>query len=237
MTRKELKKKIADERRRQGRKYGFRQSAYINFKVESGYFFCIYNFSGNIKLTVKPMYADDLWWEIWGAEDNKNEPLSLRGTGAFSLSGQVLETYNVIEPDSDFEPEQLAQEFDRLFENVNSRIAEFLSQNPDADKFYPDEDKMYFDPDRLLYLIALIHNGRECEVVEIIKQARQNKHKCVFRSGLMSDSYTFILRWCKRDNLVLRVWHKLSKKLIVSGASDKILKYGKDTLNREKRST
>lgn len=234
MTRKELKKKIADERRRQGRKYGFRQSAYINFKVESGYFFCIYNFSGNIKLTVKPMYADDLWWEIWGAEDNKSEPLSLRGTGAFSLSGQVLETYNAIEPDSDFEPEQLAQEFDRLFENVNSRIAEFLSQNPDADKFYPDEDKMYFDPDRLLYLIALIHNGRECEVVEIIKQARQNKHKCVFRSGLMSDSYTFILRWCKRDNLVFRVWHKLSKKLIVSGASDKILKYGKDTLNREK---
>ena len=71
MTRKELKKKIADERRRQGRKYGFRQSAYINFKVESGYFFCIYNFSGNFKLTVKPMYADDLWWEIWGAEDNK----------------------------------------------------------------------------------------------------------------------------------------------------------------------
>lgn len=234
MTRKELKKKIADERRRQDRKYGFRQSAYINFKVESGYFFCIYNFSGNIKLTVKPMYADDLWWEIWGAEDNKNEPLSLRGTGAFSLSGQVLETYNVIEPDSDFEPEQLAQEFDRLFENVNSRIAEFLSQNPDADKFYPDEDKMYFDPDRLLYLIALIHNGRECEVVEIIKQARQNKHKCVFRSGLMSDSYTFILRWCKHDNLVFRVWHKLSKKLIVSGASDKILKYGKDTENREK---
>lgn len=234
MTRKELKKKIADERRRQGRKYGFRQSTYINFKVESGYFFCIYNFSGNIKLTVKPMYADDLWWEIWGAEDNKNEPLSLRGTGAFSLSGQVLETYNVIEPDSDFEPEQLAQEFDRLFENVNSRIAEFLSQNPDADKFYPDEDKMYFDPDRLLYLIALIHNGRECEVVEIIKQARQNKHKCVFRSGLMSDSYTFILRWCKRDNLVFRVWHKLSKKLIGSGSSDKILKYGKDTENREK---
>lgn len=234
MTRKELKKKIADERRRQGRKYGFRQSAYINFKVESGYFFCIYNFSGNIKLTVKPMYADDLWWEIWGAEDNKNEPLSLRGTGAFSLSGQVLETYNVIEPDSDFEPEQLAQEFDRLFENVNSRIAEFLSQNPDADKFYPNEDKMYFDPDRLLYLIALIHNGRECEVVEIIKQARQNKHKCVFRSGLMSDSYTFILRWCKRDNLVFRVWHKLSKKLIGSGSSDKILKYGKDTENREK---
>lgn len=44
---------------------------------------------------------------------------------------------------------------------MNSRIAEFLSQNPDADKFYPDEDKMYFDPDRLLYLIALIHNGRE----------------------------------------------------------------------------
>ena len=40
------------------------------------------------RLPVKPMYADELWWDIWNATENKNEPLSLRGTGAYSLSGQ-----------------------------------------------------------------------------------------------------------------------------------------------------
>lgn len=49
-----------------------------------------YFLTGDVRLTVKPMYADDLWWNIWDASDNKNEPLSLRGTGAYSLSGQIL---------------------------------------------------------------------------------------------------------------------------------------------------
>lgn len=90
MNSKEYNKKIADARRNESRKFGFRQSSYINFKVEAGYFFCLYFLTEEARLTVKPMYADELWWDIWNATENKNEPLSLRGTGAYSLSGQVL---------------------------------------------------------------------------------------------------------------------------------------------------
>ena len=67
MTDKEYQKMIADARRSVSRKYGFRQSSYVNFKVESGYFFCLYFLTGDVRLTVKPMYADDLWWNIWDA--------------------------------------------------------------------------------------------------------------------------------------------------------------------------
>lgn len=59
MTDKEYNKMIADVRRSVSRKYGFRQSSYVNFKVESGYFFCLYFLTGDVRLTVKPMYADD----------------------------------------------------------------------------------------------------------------------------------------------------------------------------------
>lgn len=38
MTDKEYQKMIADARRSVSRKYGFRQSSYINFKVEGDYF-------------------------------------------------------------------------------------------------------------------------------------------------------------------------------------------------------
>lgn len=88
MNSKEYHKMVADARRGVSRKYGFRQSSYINFKVEGGYFFCLYFHTNEAKLIVKPMYADDLWWDIWDASENKMEPLSLRGTGAYSLSGK-----------------------------------------------------------------------------------------------------------------------------------------------------
>ena len=42
---------IADARRSVSRKYGFRQSSYINFKVEGDYFFCLYFLSDEARLT------------------------------------------------------------------------------------------------------------------------------------------------------------------------------------------
>ena len=187
---------IADARRDVSRKYGFRQSSYVNFKVEDGYFFCLH-FLNDVRLTVKPMYADDLWWEIWDAADNKSEPLSLRGTGAYSLSGQVLATYEIQET---FDRDELSGQFEQMFQSATTEVSKFIADNPDADIFYPDELKMDHDPDRLLYLMALIHNGKEEDALAIIKEARRNKHRCMFNSGMFSDSYTYIKRWCNNRN-------------------------------------
>lgn len=198
MNSKDYNKKIADARRNVSRKFGFRQSSYINFKVEAGYFFCLYFLTDEARLTVKPMYADELWWDIWDATENKNEPLSLRGIGAYSLSGQMLASYKITETTDD---SKLVDMFERVFNATTAEISIFLTINPDADKFFPDEAKMDHDPDRLLYLIALIHNGREEEVLAIIKDARQNKHSCMFHSGMFGDSYTYIRRWCNRGQV------------------------------------
>lgn len=198
----------ADARRSVSRKYGFRQSSYINFKVESGYFFCLYFFADSATLTVKPMYADDLWWDIWNASENKKEPLSLRGTGAYSLERQNLASYTVAVTD---DSTMLVGLIEEVFQDAVNVISGFLILNPDADAFYPDEPEMDHDPDRLLYMMALIHNGREEEVLAIIREARRNKHNCMFQSGMFSDSYTYIRRWCRRrpwwkvfDNRILR---------------------------------
>lgn len=202
MTDKEYRKIIADERRSESRKYGFRQSSYINFKVDGGYFFCLFFFTGEARLTVKPLYSDDLWWDIWGATENKNEPLSLRGTGAYSLSGQVLASYEI---------EKTTEEdtFNKIFQDANTKISGFLTENPDADIFYPDESKMDYDPDRLLYLMALIHNAKTENALEIIKEARKNKHSCMFQSGMFGDSYTYISRWCNRNHSFRKSLYRL----------------------------
>ena len=196
MTDREYQKMIADVRRDVSCKYGFRQSSYVNFKVEDGYFFCLH-FLNDVRLTVKPMYADDLWWEIWDAADNKSEPLSLRGTGAYSLSGQVLATYEIQET---FDRNELSGQFEQMFQSATTEVSKFIADNPDTDIFYPDELKMDHDPDRLLFLMALIHNGKEKDALAIIKEARRNKHRCMFNSGMFSDSYTYIKRWCNNRN-------------------------------------
>lgn len=202
MTDKEYNKMIADVRRSVSRKYGFRQSSYVNFKVESGYFFCLYFLTGDVRLTVKPMYADDLWWNIWDASDNKNEPLSLRGTGAYSLSGQILTSDEITKV---ADKGELTNIIDGMFKNATDAISKFIIANPNADTFFPDESKMDYDPDRLLYLMALIHNGKEEDALAIIKEARKNKHRCIFQSGMFSDSYTYIRRWCNREQSTIRI--------------------------------
>lgn len=200
MTNKEYQKIVADARRDVSRKYGFRQSSYINFKVEDGYFFCLY-FLNDVRLTVKPMYADDLWWDIWDAAENKSESLSLRGTGAYSLSGQVLATYEIKET---ADRSELDRQFEQIFQDATIEVSKFIAYKPDADTFYPDESKMDHDPDRLLYLMALIHNGKNEEVLAIIREARRNKHSCMFQSGMFSDSYTYIRRWCNSKNSIFK---------------------------------
>lgn len=205
MTDKQYQKIVADARRDAGRKYGFRQNTYINFKVEQGYFFCVYFQYSYARFTVKPMYADDLWWDILGESENKDKPVSLRGTGEHSLPGEVLGIYRIEMPADN---EELSEVFEEVFDKVTKVISEFLTGNPDADVFYPEEPKIYLDPDRLLYLMALIRNGREKDVMEVIKEERKKGHRCAFRSGWWCDSYTYIRRWCRRTRITERIRRK-----------------------------
>ena len=39
---------------------------------------------------IKPLWLDELLWDLLKMESNKNEPLSLRAIGAFTVSGAVL---------------------------------------------------------------------------------------------------------------------------------------------------
>ena len=143
MKSKQIQKIAADVRRSVSRKYGFRQSSSLNFKVDSGYFFCLSFLTDEARLTVKPLYADDLWWDIWDASENKKEPMSLRGTGVYSLSGQVLATYDI---KGTTDKSKLENQFEQVFNDATAAITMFIADNPDADLFYPDESKMDHDP-------------------------------------------------------------------------------------------
>ena len=85
MKRGELRKLSDSARRKVSRNFGFRQSGYI---------FCLQHLGfASVYLNVKPMYADDLWWDIFNLSENKKCPTSLRGIGAFSIHAAQLKEY------------------------------------------------------------------------------------------------------------------------------------------------
>ncbi len=91
----ELNKKDTLIRKNVSKKYRWKQSSCINWKVEGGYYFYLVHLNcySEATLYVKPLYIDDLWWDVFEMSSNKKEPMSLRGNGTFSLDGvKILKT-------------------------------------------------------------------------------------------------------------------------------------------------
>lgn len=217
MNKTELKKYIADKRRASARKFAFRQSSYINFKVVNGYFFYLSFSYCDAVLIVKPLYADDLWLDIFELPEYEDAPLSWRGLGEEALPGQELRTFNMPGGQLD-ETSDLTAVFDRIFQESDIEISHFLEENPDADLFIPDENKID-DKDRLLYLVTLINRGRDKEVLSIIRHERLRRPICILRAIFTEDKYSYIKRWCKRNTWIgkLRIKYK--------PAIDRIIRY------------
>ncbi len=198
MKRVEYRKLSDSARRKVSRNFGFRQSSYINYIVRKGYFFCLEHLGyTSVYLNVKPMYADDLWWNIFNLSENKKCPISLRGTGAFSIHAAKLKEYALYdESTEEINEEDLSEKWQKIFCLAAQDIEEFLRNHPNADTFIPDKNCNY-DTDNLLYFITLLHNGRKNEVVQAIKELKAKGHSCQFYDwDCDMDSYDFILKWC-----------------------------------------
>ncbi len=93
------------------------------------------------------------------------------------------------------------QDFEKIwtsvFNKIEEEIANFISQNPSADRYMPQATNMRGDVS-LTYLIALLHNHKEHKVVELIQEAQNNNR----RSGMSKwigdkeiDGYSFVLKY------------------------------------------
>lgn len=194
----EFEKWNASIRKNVGREYGFRQSAYINYVSLSGYFFCLSPSLFNcVRLKVKPLYVDDLWWQILGISDVRMT-MSLRGTGGLVLQGQELAAYETITGDwLCYDEESLKEIWHNVFRSAFQEIQDFLEKNPKVDAFIPDETRI-MDRDRLFYLMTLLHQGQSEEVLAIIDEAKRNHYISPNRFN-SEDGYSYIRRWCEKN--------------------------------------
>lgn len=198
MTKKEFEKGINNSRKIVGNHFGYKKSGYVSYKIVNGYFFYILHLvDASIDLKVKPLYADDLWWDFFQMPENK-KTLSLRGNGAFALSGELIGEYQTFVEDwTNYTEQDFEKIWASVFNKIEEEIANFISQNPSADRYMPPATNMRGDVS-LTYLIALLHNHKEHKVVELIKEAQKNNR----RSGMSTwigdeeiDGYSFILKY------------------------------------------
>jgi len=198
MTSKEFAKGINNYRKIVGNQFGFKKSGYVSYKVVNGYFFYILHLVDVcVDLKVKPLYADDLWWDVFQMPENK-KPLSLRGNGAVALSGELIGEFQTFVGSY---KNYIEQDFEiiwtSVFNKIEAEIANFISKNPLADRYMPPTTNMRGDVS-LTYLIALLHNNKVHKVIELIHEARKNNSCCGMTQWIDDkeiDGYSFILKY------------------------------------------
>jgi len=208
----ELDKKDTLIRKSVSKKYGWKQSSYINWKVEGGYYFYLehINCYSEATLYVKPLYIDDLWWDVFEMPDNKKARMSLRGKGTFSLDGvKILKTpdlFDIRAEESEYELEKIQKYsdeaiekiWDDVFQQFDDEIQRFLKENPDPDSYFPEEEKCH----GYYTLITYLHAGDRQKVLDKIAEFRATPGRIgspmarVDKDGNTRDGLDFIEAWC-----------------------------------------
>lgn len=103
-------------------------NAHIHMGEKDGKCFC------SVTGYCKPMWLDELFWEIMGMEDNKKGPVSLRSIGAFTVYGNkfMQESNEIVswsvEELSVYVKEYVSGFAAKIQENICSRFAEEISE-------------------------------------------------------------------------------------------------------------
>ena len=146
--------------------YGFKKKDYMVWYQKNDMYFSLlvgirerdghcYCFSQE---TIKPLWLDDLFWDMIDMAENKSQPLSLRCIGAFALRG--MENYQDEQELSEWSADELEQCVVAYMEHFSRTI-----ENSDIESYYS-----IFDPSAyqgyIQEILILIHKGEYPKALE-----------------------------------------------------------------------
>ena len=105
----------------------------------------------SMDVEAKPLWIDDLLWDCLRMEGNKKEPLSLRATGAFTVSG--VEIHQEYDPLKEWTLEELERYVDKYLEEF-SRIVQTVT----IEDFYNKIKSSVYHKE-LRVSLTLVHDG------------------------------------------------------------------------------
>jgi hypothetical protein len=198
MTREESRarnalEKVSNKCRKQvAKSFGWKQNDYLNWKIDSGYYFSLCHLVlEQVELSVKPYFIDDLWWDIFELPECKQAPKSIRGNGSFAVPDIVIKEYTVFDTGKIpvYTEDDVLTRWESTFNTIESDIARFLRENPNPESFCPTGQT-----NRIYDLMMDIHAGNLDQVLEKIELYKTN-HMGVFFRGPKGYDYEYIERW------------------------------------------
>ena len=193
------------------KKHSFKNISFNTFKVRNDFFFYSFVHLNNlalfdnyleiiVNLQVKPMKADELYWEIFDLNENKKQPLSFRANGCFVVQGQTLIeresiTFKSLIPNE----ENLTEIIEAGFELINNEIDTFLKQCTietfDVNKF---KYVGLVNDQALMAMLLLIANGNYKEALDLVNyQLTQNEKGKYYKSDGTS-MYELVKKYCEK---------------------------------------
>lgn len=200
-ARKDLDKRETTYRKSVSKKYGWKQSSYLNWKIEGGYYFSLFHCKlEDVWLEVKPLFVDDLWWDIFEIPENKQAPKSLRGIGAFSITGPTLTKQPVFDAAkvSLYSDDDIECVWDGVFRRIEQEISLFLKKNPNPERFSPEDGGEYGRIQPLYAILMELHSGNKEAALEKIASYKAAKRGSGFH-GPKGDAYDYIEAWCQSN--------------------------------------
>jgi len=203
-TEKAVLKKIACQ-------HGWRQRDFIEWRIEAGYFLCLsvptinYVLS-SITLEIKPLFIDDLWWDVFNMSSNKNEPMSLRGIGCFAVRAPRIAKYDVLDPNHalDYSQASIENKLEDVFKSIDKDIQVFLAKHPDPELFCPEDGGEYGWISPIYTLTMDLHAGKFKQVEERIQGYRSRGVSSGYctqgPSREVRDAYDYFIDWCHRHS-------------------------------------
>lgn len=144
----ELKKAESIIIKKFAKQYKFKKTDHVIWTVKDGLFFSLWFFENEsdgkcyctIRAQVKPLWADDILWDILDMIENKTAPLGLRGTGAFTINGVDLdhsrmELFNWAVQELEAYMEQAFEQFSRY---VQETAIEYYFDNLKAPLYHAE---------------------------------------------------------------------------------------------------
>lgn len=110
-----------------------------------------------VSFYAKPLWVDDLLWDILKMSSNKKEPISLRSVGAFTIHAQMSQY------DEGFRDEA---DIDRIVQEYFARFQEF-SQRFDESAFLGNYRNISWQQE-MTHVIVLLHENKDAEALEYL---------------------------------------------------------------------
>lgn len=159
---KELKAYLKVRSKELAKQFALKKKDYMFFCSRQDMFYSMMFFITNdyrikISFHAKPLWVDDLLWDILKMPSNKKEPVSLRSVGAFTIHAEIDE-YS-----EDFCDEA---DIDRIIQEYFARFGEFL-QGFDESAFFEKYQEIRWQQE-MIHVIVLLHENKDTEALEYL---------------------------------------------------------------------